>query len=56
MDFLDEEKHEAIKKETTVTNDHKIKILSQLDKHNQPFNIENEDKSFVRPFNSFDCI
>ena len=53
---MDEEKHEAIKKEATVTKDQKIEILSQLDMHNQPFNIENVDRSFVRPFNSFDCI
>ena len=39
-----------------MTAHQKNEILFKLDQHNQPFNIENEDESFVRPLNSFDCI
>ena len=57
MDFFIEKlDHEPFKKETKATDKDKKEILSKLDKYNQPFYIENEDKTFVRPYNSYDCI
>ena len=57
MDFFIEKlDHEPFKKDTKATDKDKKEILSKLDKYNQPFYIENEDRTFVRPCNSFDCI
>ena len=57
MDFFIEKlQHDPFKKKTKATDKDKKEILSKLDKYNQPFYIENEDKTFIRPYNSFDCI
>ena len=55
--FVKEEKQkEAIVKKTTTTDKEKKEIVSKLDEVNQPYYIENQDKTFSRPLNSFDCL
>jgi len=56
-DFVvEKQKYKPFKKKTFATDEEKKEILSKLDIYNQPFNIENEDKTFVRPCNSFDSM
>mgnify|MGYP001417437077 CR=1 FL=1 len=55
--FVKEEKQKkAIEKPTTTTDKQKKKILSKLDEVNQPYYIENQDKTFSKALNSFDCV
>ena len=55
-DYHFEKQLEPFKKKTYATDEDKKEILSKLDIYNQPFFIENESKTFVRPCNSFDSM